>query len=476
MVITGEGTHSVSYYSVDRAGNQEGVQSLTPQIKIDTLPPTTTPSFDGARRNGWYVSPITVSLAVNDDSSGVATTYYQVDDGAFQSGNAFVVTGDGMHTIRYYSVDIACNAEKVQTAVEKLQIDRTAPTTVARVEGLPSCNGWFHSSPVTVTLHASDAVTGVQTSGLDTLRYRIDDGNWQPYSSSDTVVAVYGNGAHTLQYYASDLAGNVEMAKSLSVGIDLVPPATINHVPIVSPAGWTKTNCFSIRWDENPSDISGIGGVYYSFTEPTSPTDGTLVEGDSITSIPCVQVPPELGDGAHELYLWLRDKACNSDHLTRREVTLRLDRVPPQPAIAVAGSSSGTSGWYNSCITATFVATDVHSGMATGVISYQVNGTGWGMGTVYSTCEDRLYTIESQAMDSAGNASDVITRYVKLDKTAPLAPERLQVAPASWSKNNAFTLTWSNPGDLSGVAGVYYKVGSLPTSSTDGTFVEGYRS
>ncbi len=290
------------------------------------------------------------------------------------------------------------------------------------------------------------------------------------------MVAVYGNGAHTLQYYASDLAGNVEMAKSLSVGIDLVPPATINHVPIVSPAGWTKTNCFSIRWDENPSDISGIGGVYYSFTEPTSPTDGTLVEGDSITSIPCVQVPPELGDGAHELYLWLRDKACNSDHLTRREVTLRLDRVPPQPAIAVAGSSSGTSGWYNSCITATFVATDVHSGMATGVISYQVNGTGWGMGTVYSTCEDRLYTIESQAMDSAGNASDVITRYVKLDKTAPLAPERLQVAPASWSKNNAFTLTWSNPGDLSGVAGVYYKVGSLPTSSTDGTFVEGYRS
>ncbi len=150
----------------------------------------------------------------------------------------------------------------------------------------------------------------MQTSGLDTLRYRIDDGNWQPYSSSDTVVAVYGNGAHTLQYYASDLAGNVEMAKSLSVGIDLVPPATINHVPIVSPAGWTKTNCFSIRWDENPSDISGIGGVYYSFTEPTSPTDGTLVEGDSITSIPCVQVPPELGDGAHELYLWLRDKAA----------------------------------------------------------------------------------------------------------------------------------------------------------------------
>ena len=244
---------------------------------------------------------------------------------------------------------------------------------------------------------------------------------------------------------------------------------------MVFPSGWTGCNCFDITWDKNPPDASGIGGVYYSFSDPESSTGGTLVPGDGILSLSCVQVPADLGDGAHNVYIWLRDKAGRSDHRTRQVVTVRLDRVPPSPGVVVAGSLCGTAGWYNSCITVTLVATDVHAGVASGAISYQVNSGGWVTGTSYSACEDKRHTVEVRAVDRAGNVSDVITSFLKLDRTAPPAPAGLHVEPAFYTRNNSFALSWSNPGDLSGLAGIYYKVGGLPTSATDGVYVDGLR-
>ena len=478
--IVGEGPHKVEYYSVDIAGNPETPPNdLTPTVKIDTVPPTTNPpSYTGTLgRNGWYTSTVTVALNAVDATSGVSVTYYQIDTGALQLGNLFNVATDGVHTIRYYSVDLACNQEAVQTA-PVLKIDKTCPTTSYQLDGVPGDNGWFRGSPVTVTLRASDVVTGVQqTSGVDTLRYRIDGGSWQQYNSAFVVAVPPGQSGYvrTIEYYATDLAGNVEPTRVLTVGMDFEAPTAIPIMPSVSPPGWTKTNCFTITWEVNPADLSGINGAYYSFTMPISPTDGTLITGTNIMSIPCVQVPVELGDGWHNVYIWLRDKAGNSNHRAIQTVTLRLDQTPPRLTPVVTGNSCRE--WYNSPITVCFVATDTFSGMAGGVISYHVaGGGGWVEGSCYSESRDGRYTIEGRAMDAATNTSDVVTTTVRLDRTAPLAPIGMWVEPAGWSKENSFTISWLNPGDLSGVAGLYYKLGSLPISSTDGIYVEGSQS
>ncbi|MBC7261111.1 MAG: fibronectin type III domain-containing protein, partial [Chloroflexi bacterium] len=193
-------------------------------------------------------------------------------------------------------------------------------------------------------------------------------------------------------------------------------------------------------------------------------------------SIPCVQVPDELGDGLHNVYIWLRDRAGNSDHRTRHAVTLALDRIPPQLSAVVAGKLCGTAGWYNSPITVTFVATDTLSGMATGVISYQVNGGGWVQGNTYQESRDGRYVIEGRARDSAGNYSDIVLTSVKVDQTAPDAPMPIWVEPSDWSRENSFVVRWVNPWDLSGIAGVYYKQGSPPISPTDGVLVDGAQS
>lgn len=470
FLVTGEGSHSVGYYSVDVAGNQEGTKVLSPTIKIDTVRPTTNPpSYNGTFRNGWWVSNVSVSLSAMDATSSVSATYYGVDDGVFQLGNSFQITTDGVHIIHYYSVDAACNQEAVQDA--QVRIDKTPPTTSSQVDGQAVENGWFLTSPVTVTLSPSDALTGVQTSGVDTLRYRIDGGNWQTRTGAASLV-VSGELLHTIEYYANDLAGNVESTHALTVGIDTHAPASIPYTPIVSPSGWTKTNCFTLTW-ENPQDLSGIGGAYYAFSEPSSGTDGTLVRGDNITSLTCLQVPGPLGEGWHNVYVWLRDGAGNSDYRTRQVVTLRLDQSPPRLTSTVTGTQCGTAGWYNSCITVTFAAADELSGMASGVISYQVNGAGWGTGSSYTVCDDGRYTIEARAMDSALNVGEIVTRLVKLDKTAPLTPTNLLAEPGDWSRENRFNLSWMPPWDLSGVTGAYFKVGNPPVSSTDGTYVEG---
>ncbi len=476
FVVGGEGSHTVEYYSDDQAGNQEAFKPLAPQVKIDSIAPTSnSPSFTGTGRNGWYTSTVTVGLSAVDAASGVANLNCQVDAGpplSFSGGAAsFVVADDGVHIIAYSATDVACNRELTRTTTQ-LKIDKTPPSTVYQVDGQRGENGWFVATPVQVVLSASDAVAGIQTSGLNALWYRIDGSSWLTANQTASLT-ISGECMHVIEYYATDQAGNVEPQGRLEVGIDLTPPGAINHVPIVSPSGWSNVNCFDVSWDENPAGCSGIAGAYYSFHEPGSPIDGTLVSGDNIMSLPCIQVPVELGDGAHNLYIWLRDMAGRSDQGTRRVVTLRIDRISPVPGIAVSGSLCGTMNWYNSCITVTFVATDVHSGMAGGVISYQVNSMGWAAGNTYSTCDDRRYTLETRAMDKAGNVSSVITSFIKLDRTAPPPPTDLRVEPSAWTRNGAFMLTWSNPGDLSGLAGVYYKLGSLPVSPTDGIYVDG---
>jgi C1A family cysteine protease len=54
--------------------------------------------------------------------------------------------------------------------------------------------------------------------------------------------------------------------------------------------------------------------------------------------------------------------------------------------------------------------------------------------------------------------------------TPPSAPISLTVTPSSWTNSNLFSIDWTNPSDLSGIAGAYYKVGTVPTSDTDGTY------
>ena len=126
FTITAYGQHTISYWSVDKAGNTEGVKSVS--FQIDSVAPGTSVSLSGtAGTNGWYVSPVNVTLAASDATSGVAATYYSIDGGAAQTySGSFNVSADGTHTVAYWSVDNAGNVEGAH--YQTVKIDKVGPT------------------------------------------------------------------------------------------------------------------------------------------------------------------------------------------------------------------------------------------------------------------------------------------------------------------------------------------------------------
>ncbi|MGY1439032.1 OmpL47-type beta-barrel domain-containing protein [Streptomyces reniochalinae] len=101
--------------------------------------------------------------------------------------------------------------------------DTTPPQTSATVEGDKDADGNYLGT-ATVTVTASDA-----DSGVDTIEYALDEGEFQTYTEPVTVTDV---GEHTIRYRAEDKAGNAAEEKTADFtvveppNVDTTPPTT----------------------------------------------------------------------------------------------------------------------------------------------------------------------------------------------------------------------------------------------------------
>jgi len=96
------------------------------------------------------------------------------------------------------------------------------------------------------------------------------------------------------------------------------------------------------------------------------------------------------------------------------------------------------------------------------------NGTidGW------SYLNDGIVTITFYANDSVSNENSTSVQVTK-DIVDPGAPSFLTSDPSSWTKIDSFNLSWTNPADISGITGAYYKLDSVPSTDTNGTYIAG---
>lgn len=105
FTIFGEGLHTIFFYSVDNINGTEAENSV--EIYVDEIPPITNIDFDGPD-----VTPSTeITLSASDDGSGVASTWYSIDNGTFTRYTEPLILESGAHRIEYYSVDNLGNAE-----------------------------------------------------------------------------------------------------------------------------------------------------------------------------------------------------------------------------------------------------------------------------------------------------------------------------------------------------------------------------
>ena len=194
-------------------------------------------------QNGWYTSAPTLTW------QGFATP-------------AFTKTGcvdgpvatEGTTTL---SCSVVTNAAPILDSgpvSETVKLDSVAPTTSASVAPpTPDLlNGW-RSGTATVTLSATDG-----TSGVAGTKYTIDGGSPQTYS---TPFAISNEGNHTVSYWSTDNAGNVETASSLNVKIDLNPPTSSATLTPSIHNGWYASPSLTLTGDDGAG--SGIDHISY---------------------------------------------------------------------------------------------------------------------------------------------------------------------------------------------------------------------
>jgi len=82
-------------------------------------------------------------------------------------------------------------------------------------------------------------------------------------------------------------------------------------------------------------------------------------------------------------------------------------------------------------------------------------------------------TIRFRANDTVGNRGTQATATTIQVDSSIGAPLGLNAEPSGWTIVNSFNLSWTNPSDLTGIAGAFFKLDSPPGSDTDGTYVTG---
>lgn len=208
------GDHTIGYRATDGAGNKsdEGLKrfKVVKDDGKDNSPPDVDVMLHGKQNSdGAYVGSAKVMLHASDSESGVAKIQYKVDGSAWQKYNdTFAVKKTGRHTLAVRATDKAGNTSDTTSkgfeVVPGSDDDTEAPVATAMVAGEQNAD-WTYLGKVTVTLDASD-----KGSGVDTIEYRLDDGDWQAYEKP---VAVDSEGEHTADYRATDAAGNTAKAK-----------------------------------------------------------------------------------------------------------------------------------------------------------------------------------------------------------------------------------------------------------------------
>ena len=213
--------------------DDEATDSIMKQIEVkekDTIPPNTQLFI---RKDGewnkvnkqdekWYNHNILLALT-SSDNHGVAYTKYRLDGRKWNEYKAAMeISKEGWHILEYYSVDDSGNVESIKSF--EFGIDKSTPSTIHSLNpSLPDGkNGWYVSN-VTVTLTASDGISGISHTF-----YRVDGNKWQEYKGAFIITQ---NGNHTIQYYSMDNAGNVENIHSFNVKIDVEAP----FIEIVKP-------------------------------------------------------------------------------------------------------------------------------------------------------------------------------------------------------------------------------------------------
>lgn len=311
---SGSASHTLSFYSVDAADNTETARSASFVVFApDTAPPVTTsdavPSYNGDA----HIGLVATDPPSGTIPSGVASTRFRIDGGAWQSGLSVDVgapaSGAATHTISFYSVDKAANTEGVRSATFRVWArDTTPPSTTSDARS-------SYLGTATITLSASDG-TG---SGVASTRFSVDGG--AEVSGTRVVVPSPPQGggriSRSVTFYSVDALGNTEGAHTITFTQD---PADLTAPTTTSDAVDTYPGSAQIRLYPTDAGGSGLAATYFTL-DSGARQSGTLITVAGPTS----------GSAFHTLVFWSADGAGNVEAATSITFVIRATALPTPP-------------------------------------------------------------------------------------------------------------------------------------------------
>jgi len=300
--------------------------------------------------------------------------------------------------------------------------DTVPPVASASWSGTTGAANWFVSR-VNVTLSATD-----DSSGVAAIHFRADGGAWQLYASP---VAFSAEGSHSIDYYATDLAGNNESSHTATFDIDTVAPVSSAQV-----AGTLA------------GDGSYVSSVTVTLTASDT-TSGVQSEQYRVDGGPwrTYSVPFTLGgNGTHMLDYFATDVAGSAEGVHGLSIWITGDtHVLPVSTLSSSGVT-GANGWYASPVTVTLTATS-GSGVATS-IAYRIDGNAWVTYSQPFTLPDGRHLLTYQATDADGYSEVSKSSSFNVDSTPPSVVANSPSVPIGPDES----LSWSGSDGGSGIA------------------------
>ncbi|WP_111767035.1 glycoside hydrolase [Nakamurella deserti] len=279
VVVTAEdGTTTKSYQVTFVAPAEKATVALTAAMP--------------ATEQGWYRSNVIVGL------TGPAGTkiQYKLGDGSWKAyGTAFTLSTQGenrLSTRLLRSSLVVAGSEAVAT----VKIDRTGPAV--GLIASPSTRSGTPRNPVSLQFTATDAV-----SGSPVTEYRMNGGGW----TTGDRVELSTVGAYSIEYRATDVAGNVGASRSTTATVNPDPATTVKSnvakprvgsIVTFTMTGFSRYSTVDLTVGDSPlasvlTDVNGTAKVTVTLpasagagVQTVTATGGNLTATVKITLVP----------------------------------------------------------------------------------------------------------------------------------------------------------------------------------------------
>ncbi len=303
--------------------------------------------------------------------------------------------------------------------------DMIPPVTTVALTGVAGLSGWY-TSPVQISLSASD-----DSSGVSETAYSFDKYMWPDYYGT---IYVSSEGSTIIYYCSRDFAGNTESIHNVTINIDMSSPVTeVSLDGNLGLEGW-YFSCVTVTLSSEDA-VSGIAYTEYSIDG----ADWVVYNGPFVVS----------QDGQHQLTFRSADIAGNVESTQTESV--RVDTNAPITMASLDGIL-GPGGWYRSDVTLTLAASDSASGVADTQYSY--DGISWSTYNGPITLSGTgVHIVLFCSSDHAGNTELSRFEAVQIDMISPVTTAAIEgnLPPAGWYVSDV-TVTLSATDEISGVA------------------------